>query len=140
MRWHREGGRILAKLEPGDAVAGSLLELAKLEALPGASVQGIGAVNLARIGFYRPENQSYDERELRENLEVISLLGNIAHVGEEPILHAHVALGRGDLSVIGGHLFEATVSVTLEVVLVPMADRLARKMDPRFRLNLLDLP
>jgi predicted DNA-binding protein with PD1-like motif len=140
MRWHREDGRLLAKLEPGDAVAGSLLELARHEALPGASVQGIGAVNRARIGFYRPENQSYDERELLENLEVISLVGNIAHIGEEPLLHAHVALGRGDLSVIGGHLFEATVSVTLEVVLVPTAGRVTRTMDPRFRLNLLDLP
>ena len=137
MKWRMDGSRTLIKLEPGDRVAGSLLQLAREQALPGGMVHGIGAVNHARIGFYQPDRKAYDEREFRENLEVVSLMGNLAHGDHGPILHAHVALGRSDLSLIGGHLFEATVSVTLEVVIDPATERIDRTLDSRFDLNLL---
>ena len=137
MKWRPDGSRTLIKLEPGDRVVSSLLQLARERALPGGLVRGIGAVKHARIGFYRPDRKAYDERELSENLEVVSLMGNLAHGDEGPILHAHVALGRSDLSLIGGHLFEATVSVTLEVAIDPTTEQIERAFDSRFDLNLL---
>jgi uncharacterized protein len=136
----RDGGLIVVRLGPGEPVIGSLVTLARDPGLPGATLHAIGAVNHVRLGFFRPEERRYETREFHENLEVLSLIGNLAHGDQGPILHAHASLGRSDLSVIGGHLFEATVSVTLEVFVTPTAARLERSLDPRFDLRLLRLP
>lgn len=132
-------GAIVVKLGPGEPVVASLLALARSRGIEGAALRAIGAVGHARLGFFLPAEKRYVTREFRENLEVVSLVGNLA-VGEQgPILHAHVSLGRADFSVIGGHLFEAEVSVTLEMFVTPAGERLERALDPRFDLNLLRL-
>jgi predicted DNA-binding protein with PD1-like motif len=139
MEVREEKRQLVVKLGPGEPVVGSLVTLARGRGLPGASVRAIGAVGQARIGFFVTAEKRYRTCELRENLEVVSLLGNLAHSAEGPIAHLHVSLGRGDFSVIGGHLFEAVVSVTLEMFVTPTSERLERRRDPRFELNLLAL-
>lgn len=137
MRWRRDGRRFLGALEPGEEVVASILRFADEGDLQGAVFHGIGAVNHARVGFFQPDRKAYDVRELRENLEVVALMGNFAHADGDPFVHAHIVLGRADLSLIGGHLFEATVSVTLELALDPTQGRMERFHDPRFDLKLL---
>jgi predicted DNA-binding protein with PD1-like motif len=130
---------LIVKLEAGEPVLGSLLTVARGHGLKGAVLSGIGAVGHARLGFFLPEEKRYETRDFHENLEVLSLSGNLAQSEAGPVIHAHVALGRADFSVIGGHLFEATVSVTLEVFLSQVAARIERRHDPRFDLKLLRL-
>lgn len=139
MEWREDRGSFIGKLEPGEEIVASILAFAGARDLQGARLTAIGAVNHARIGFYLPAEKRYAEKELRENMEVVSLLGNLAKTDDGPMVHAHVALGRSDYSLVGGHLFAATVSVTLELVLTPTATALRRTPDPRFDLNLLDL-
>jgi uncharacterized protein len=130
---------LIVKLEPGEAVIGSLLTVVRGRGLKGGMLRAIGAVGHARLGFFLPDEKRYETRDFRESLEVLSLSGNLAQSDTGPMIHAHVALGRADFSVIGGHLFEATVSVTLEVFLSPAAARIERRLDPRFDLKLLQL-
>ncbi len=139
MNWSEERGGFVLKLTPGEEVLDSILGFARDRKLQGAELRGIGAVNHARVGFFLPAERRYDSREFRENLEVVSLLGNVAHTAQGPMVHAHVVLGRSDLSLVGGHLLAATVSVTLETFLIPTGRRLERTLDPRFNLNLLRL-
>lgn len=139
MQQRAEEKDLILALEPGEEVGETLRALARDLQLPGGFLSGIGAVNQARIGYYRPEKLAYDERSFSENLEVVSLVGNLGWAGKEPVLHAHVSLGRADFSLVGGHLFEATVSVTLELTLRPTLHRVDRERDERFDLNLLRL-
>jgi hypothetical protein len=44
------------------------------------------------------------------------LLGDVAVGDEGPTLHLHAVLGKADGSVVGGHLIEAYVRPTLEVI------------------------
>ena len=53
--------------------------------------------------------------------------------------HAHVVLGRSDGSAIGGHLVEAHVRPTLEVVLVETPAHLRKRIDAETGLALIDL-
>ena len=139
MEWRSDRRSYIGRLFPGEQVIGSILNFARGEGIRGASLHAIGAVSQARIGFYRPEEKRYETRELTENLEVLALTGSLAHSERGPMVHAHVVLGRSDFTVLGGHLFEASVSVTLEVFLSPTATRLERALDPRFDLSLLRL-
>jgi len=65
--------------------------------------------------------------------------GNIALEGDKPKVHAHIVVGRFNGSTLGGHLLEAHVRPTLEIVLVESPPHLRRTFDPASGLALLDL-
>ena len=71
-----------------------------------------------------------------EQVEVVSLVGGIALEKEEPKLHAHVVACR-DASAHGGHLLEAHVRPTLEVILEVSPARLQKYFDPASGLALI---
>jgi predicted DNA-binding protein with PD1-like motif len=72
-------------------------------------------------------------------VEVLSLIAYIALNEGEPELHAHVVLGRRDGTTRGGHLLEAHVRPTLEVVLTESPDHLKKKTDEQTGLALINI-
>lgn len=107
----------LVRLDAGDRIIESL---AGYLSGPGASIRsgffiGIGAARDCEIGFYDLDTGDYRTRLVAESCEIVSFTGNIARIGGEPVIHAHIVLGRPDFSVLGGHLMEGTVSVTGEI-------------------------
>jgi predicted DNA-binding protein with PD1-like motif len=70
---------------------------------------------------------------------VLSALGDIAIGGDgKPSLHLHVVLGLSDGSTRGGHLLEAIVYSTLEIVIRETPAHLRRKKHVGFGIALLD--
>ena len=63
---------------------------------------------------------------------------NLALDKDEPFFHVHVALGLRDGSARGGHLFEATVRPTVEIMLTTFARPVRRTIDAATGLPLLD--
>ena len=61
--------------------------------------------------------KNYLRNQVNEHVEVLSLIGDVALDGTEPKIHAHVVIGKCNGSATGGHLLEAHVRPTLEVVL-----------------------
>ena len=57
----------------------------------------------------------------------------------EPKIHAHVVLGKADGVALGGHLLEAQVRPTLEVMLVESPKHLQRQHDQESGLALIRL-
>ena len=77
---------------------------------------------------------------MREQVEVLSLVGDIALKDNgEPEVHAHVVVGKADGTAHGGHLLEAHVRPTLEVIVVESPIHLQRKFDPETKLALIRL-
>ncbi|MHA1971612.1 MAG: PPC domain-containing DNA-binding protein [Candidatus Hodarchaeales archaeon] len=98
-------------------------------------VQGIGAVSEIVIGYYTGE--VYHENKFKENLEILSLTGNIA---KENIVHLHGIFGRKNGTTIGGHILpRCIVSFTCEIHILYLKPSMTRKLDPETRLNLLNL-
>jgi predicted DNA-binding protein with PD1-like motif len=54
-------------------------------------------------------------------------------------VHAHVVVGKSDSSAHGGHILEAHVWPTLEVVITTSPTHLHRTHDPETGLALIDL-
>jgi predicted DNA-binding protein with PD1-like motif len=140
MRVARDAGLLVIKLEPGDewpeAPAGAVEEAG----LQGGYFMGLGAVDRLVVAFFDAHEKRYVPTRLDEELEIASLVGNAGRdEAGDVILHTHCVASRRDGSTIGGHLVEARVSVTLEIGVVPAPSGLARRLDPRFGLKLLDL-
>jgi predicted DNA-binding protein with PD1-like motif len=70
---------------------------------------------------------------------VLSLLGDIALADGESSLHAHVVVGKSDGTARGGHLIEARVRPTLEVMIVESPSHLQREHDAESGLALIRL-
>jgi predicted DNA-binding protein with PD1-like motif len=102
-----------------------------------ASFTGIGAFSRVTLGYFDLETRDYLRISIEEQVEVLSLAGNVALAGREPKLHAHVVVGKRDGTAHGGHLLDARVRPTLEVVAVESPGHLRRHMDEATGLPLL---
>ncbi|MCC6383006.1 MAG: DNA-binding protein [Dehalococcoidia bacterium] len=135
-----EGRRtFVAVLERDDEVVPLLTGFAREEGLAASTVSAIGAFSEATLGYFDTEAKRYRNIPVRDQAEVLSLLGDITLEKDEPKLHLHVVLGRRDGSTVGGHLLSATVRPTLEVVREEAPAHLRRRHDPETGLALIDL-
>jgi hypothetical protein len=123
----------------GDDVTSGLLDFAKTHAIAAASFSGIGAFERVTLGYFEIQKRDYKRIAIDEQVEVVSLVGNVAIGDAGPKLHAHVVVGKNDGSAHGGHLLEARVRPTLEIVLVETPSHLRRRSDPATGLALIDL-
>jgi len=125
--------------DTGDEVVAGLLDFAR-EHRRAASLTAIGAFERVTLGFFEAERKDYKKIFIGEQVEVLSLVGNITlEESGEPKVHAHVVVGKSDGTAHGGHLLEAHVRPTLEVILVESPTRLRRKMNEEAGLALIDL-
>ena len=138
---HEEGGEktFVLVLESGDEVVSEITGFARENGLDAASLTAIGAFSEATLGYFDIEKKEYEEIAVAEQTEVLSLLGDVALNGDDPELHAHVVLGRRDGTARGGHLLEARVRPTLEVVLVEAPKHLKKRTDKETGLALISL-
>jgi len=137
----RDGGETTWVLvfDRGDQVVSTLTAFAREHAIGAAHFTAIGAFSRARLGYFRRDTKDYKEIPLDEQVEVLSLIGDVSLDKGEPKVHAHAVLGTADGTARGGHLLEASVWPTLEVVLAQAPRHLRRKIDPDVGLALIDL-
>jgi hypothetical protein len=122
--------------ETGDEVMAGLKEFARRENVRAARFTAIGAFQSATLAYFDWEKKDYIEIPVPDQVEVLVLAGDIAWKENEPVAHVHVVLGRRDGSTCGGHLCEAIVRPTLELMLT-QAGALERTIDPQSGLALI---
>ena len=125
-------------LEKGDEAVSSIEGFARENSLGAAQLTGIGAFSRAVLGFFDWETKQYRKIPVSEQVEVVSLIGDVA-LGPDgkPALHPHVVLSRADGMAMGGHLLEAHVRPTLEVILTESPAHLRKRKDPESGLALI---
>jgi predicted DNA-binding protein with PD1-like motif len=123
--------------DPGDEFMGGLTAFAKEQGLDSSHFTAIGAFERAILAYFDRQRKEYQKIPVEEQVEVLSLVGDIALKGDEPQVHAHVVVGRSDGTTRGGHILEAYVWPTLEVVLSETPSHLRRKHDEDSGLALI---
>ena len=126
--------------DPGDEAVKLLTSFAADHGVTAAQLTAIGAFERAVVGWFDREAKEYRRIEVKEQCEVLSLVGDVALSGDEPQVHAHAVLGLSDGSVRGGHLLEGHVWPTLEVVLRETPAVLRKTSRPELGLALIDIP
>ena len=126
-------------LEQGEEVIKTLTEFCQSRGIKSGTLVGLGAVRESDIAYYNLATQEYQSKHIAQDREVISLIGNIALVDEAPFVHAHISLGDPDMQMLGGHLKECVVAVTLEVHITVYNEPFKRAYNESIGLNLLDL-
>jgi uncharacterized protein len=137
---HDQGEKTFALVfDPGDEVVSGLTSFAGRHRLAASHLTAIGAFSQAVLGYFDRDRRDYRRIPVTEQVEVLSLIGDVALKDGKPALHAHVVLGKADGTTVGGHLLEARVWPTLEVILIESPAHLRRRHDPASGLALIDL-
>jgi uncharacterized protein len=125
--------------DKGDELMKGLTSFAAEEDIDAGDLSAIGALSAATVGYFSRERMDYERIPVTEQVELLALIGHVTGGEQQPNVHAHVVLGRSDGSTIGGHLLEAHVWPTAEVVLTESPPHLRRSSDPETGLPLIDL-
>lgn len=126
-------------LSTGEELASGLKQFASDQKLGGSSFKAIGAFSSVKLGWFDWKTKQYRPSvTLDEQVELVSLIGDIALADGQPKVHAHVVVAKSDGTAHGGHLMEAHVRPTCEVVLTENPEKLHKKLDPESGLALIN--
>jgi uncharacterized protein len=125
-------------LGTGDEAMASLASIAAEQRLRATQFTAIGAFSRAVVAYFDWSTKRYRHIRIDEQVEVLSLAGDITLEDGRPKVHAHVVVGKADATAHGGHLIEGLVRPTLEVVLTETPAHLQRRFDAQTGLALID--
>jgi uncharacterized protein len=124
--------------QTGDELAEGLLRFAREQRLSAASFKAVGALSSVRLGWLSWETKQYEPSvTLDEQVELLSLIGDVALKDGEPAVHAHAVIGKKDGTAHGGHLLKAYIRPTCEVVLIESPVHLQKFIDPEAGIALI---
>jgi len=127
----------ILRFDKGEEVVAGLTAFAKEQGIFAAAFFGIGACGSLDLAYYDLNHKNYITKTFTEDLEIVSLNGNIAVKEDKPVIHVHGQFGRADFSALAGHVMKLAVSVTCEVFLTKLEGKMARELNSDFNLNLL---
>ncbi len=125
--------------DSGDEVMTELKHFAASENLFAAHFTGIGAFESVAVAWFDLKKQTYQPIEIGEQVEVLSLIGDVAEGDGKPAVHAHICVGKRDGTAHGGHLQHGRVRPTLELIVVESPAHLRKSFRPEFGLALIDI-
>ncbi len=130
MFFKKSNGVVCIRLVTGEAFFPSVKKaLVELNVRQAAIVSCVGMLREVELGTNYAKGKGYDLLRFPGPLELVSVQGNVAYAGEELIIHAHVALGKEDGGVVGGHLLNALANVSCELFLLEVDLRLRREFE-----------
>ena len=117
MVYKRFGNTMLVRLQRGEEIMAQLKTLAREENILLAHVSGLGAVSRFAVGVYKLDEKKYYRNDFEGAYEITSLTGTIDTMDGAFYAHIHMSAGNDRGEVFGGHLNEAVVSATCEMVI-----------------------
>jgi predicted DNA-binding protein with PD1-like motif len=129
--------RVVVAVDKGEDAVAAINEVAARYNIRGAGVTAVGGFQSAEVGYFDREMRDYVRIPVPGQVEVLSLVGDIADNGGKGVLHVHTVLGRRDGTTMGGHLLRGEVWPTLEVIITEVGANLAKHVDPETGLALL---
>jgi hypothetical protein len=125
--------------DAGDEVLSGIENVARAGRLGASQLTAIGAFDSVVLGYFEWERKTYRRIAVNDQVEVLSLVGNVVLEDGVPKVHAHVVVGKRDGSAHGGHLMKARVRPTLEVIVVEAPKYLERRHDAGTGLALIHI-
>ena len=127
MEYRKYGNQYLLRVDKGEGIAASIRELCEKEQIRCGAIHGLGAADHVELGLFRTDvkqfvGHTYD--------------GNISQMEGKVYLHLHAVIGDEENETRGGHLVEARVSATAEIVITAFEGGVNRRFSEEIGLNL----
>ncbi len=129
----------LLKLLRGEKIVETLTKFCVENNIHSGIISGLGGASDITLGYYDLTTKEYQWKDFVKVHEILSMNGNVAMVDNEPFLHIHMAISDDSFSTFGGHLKEALVGATCEVMITTLNTEITRMMEDEVGLKLLSL-
>ena len=126
-------------LESGEEAKEQILSFAKKMNLSASQFTAIGAFSDTTVGFYDFSIKDYKKNRFNQQMEVVSLAGDISMYKNEYKVHGHIVLANEEGAAFGGHLIKGIVHPTLEIILTESPLYLKREMDEKSGIPLIKI-
>lgn len=135
MDYRRFGNRIIARLDKGEEILTQLEIISKKEGIKLAEVSALGATNDITVGVLHTAEKKYYPNHFTGDMEIVSLTGTVSTMNGEYYAHLHMSAGNGEGHVVGGHLNQAIISATCEMVISIIDGEVDRAFNEEVGLN-----
>jgi hypothetical protein len=125
--------------DTNDEVMAGLKKFATNERLTAAHFTGIGAFADVTVAWFDLNKQFYQPIQIAEQVEVLSLIGDVAEFEGKPSVHAHICVAKRNGTAHGGHLQAGHVRPTLELIVIESPAHLRKTFRAEYGLPLIDL-
>lgn len=136
MEYRKFNHTIVARIDKGEEIIEKIKEISLKENIKLANVQALGATNNFTVGVFNVDEKRYYSNHFEGSYEIVSLTGTINTMNGEFYTHIHMSAGDDKGSVVGGHLNQAFVSATCEMIIQLIDGQVDREFDPDTGLNL----
>lgn len=136
MEFRKFGNKYVIRMDRGEEIVETLKKFCKDQKITLGWINGIGAVDKARIGLFKTDDKQYNSTELTGSYEITSLFGNISTMKGEVYLHLHINLSDAEYKTYGGHLNSATISATGEIMIEAIDGMVNREFSDEIGINL----
>ena len=135
---------IYLRIDKGEEVVETIKKVCKKEHVEAGYFQGIGACGKAVLSTWIPEQEDFTHHTITGMLEMVSLMGNISTDKDgNSFSHSHAVFSylkdTGEIAVAAGHLKEAEISYTGEIVLTPAEEKIERMFDAKAGIDVWKL-
>jgi predicted DNA-binding protein with PD1-like motif len=129
--------RFMLRFDKGEDVIKGLADFMVSRNFQSGVFQGIGSCTEVELGYFNKNLKEYRKKPFYEDMEIVSVAGNISLFEGKPLVHCHGVFGRTDFTTIGGHVFRLITLATCEIFLIHMEGTLERLNNADFNLSLL---
>ena len=134
MQVMEDGGTVVVRLHEGEDFFPTLIEaLHRVDLKYGVILTGVGMLKDFEVGWFDHDTKGYVKREFTTPHELVAMSGTIALSHDEQanvMPHVHVAMAGPDLSLVGGHLWKATVTILNEISIKRVGKEMVRRHNP----------
>ena len=131
MDYRKMGDTYYVRLDRGDEIVKSLLDICQSESVKSAYFTGIGGCSSAQIQIFIPEIGDFETEHIEGTLELVNLTGNIVSDDEDCLFHHTHAMFScrqdGEHHIFAGHLKSSVVLYTAEIELRPVQGGVIRR-------------
>ena len=136
MDYRRFKDTIVARIDKGEEITEQVRVIAEREDIKLAAVEALGALNDFTVGVFNTVEKQYYANRFQGPYEIVSLTGTISTKDGAFYQHLHLSAGDEKGVVYGGHLNQAMVSATCEMVIRVIDGQVDREMSEEIGLNL----
>ena len=135
MEYRKIGETYYIRMDRGDEIVSTLLDVCRKERILSAYYYGIGGCSDTEMQVFIPERGEFETEKVEGTLELVSLMGNVVCDDSGHLFHHTHALFTwlegGRHRIISGHMKSSTVLYTAEIELRPVTGgTIMRQYDP----------
>ncbi len=131
MDYRKYGQTYYIRMDRGDEIMSSILEVCKKEKILSAIYSGIGGCNEAEVQTFIPEKGEFETETIKGTLELVSINGNvITDENNQYYQHSHALFSfkeGEEHRIVAGHMKSITVLYTAEIELRPVIDGVIKR-------------